>query len=79
MILSETIQQLMILHQIVSFRMSFLYYQKRNIKTDANVTAIVEDANNEVTPIINKKYGIATTGDILQRLHNTPLVKMPLV
>ena len=44
-----------------------------NIKTDANVTAIVEDANNRVAPIINKKIGeAATTGDILGRLHNTP-------
>ncbi|MCD7120652.1 bifunctional metallophosphatase/5'-nucleotidase [Limosilactobacillus agrestis] len=43
-----------------------------NIKTDANVTAIVEDANNRVAPIINKKIGeAATTGDILGRLHNT--------
>ena len=43
-----------------------------NVKTDANVTAIVQDANRRVAPIINKKIGeAAKPGDILGRLHNT--------
>ncbi|MBB1078800.1 bifunctional metallophosphatase/5'-nucleotidase [Limosilactobacillus sp. STM2_1] len=44
-----------------------------NVKTDANVTAIVQDADRRVAPIINKKIGeAAKAGDILGRLHNTP-------
>lgn len=43
------------------------------VKTDANVTAIVQDADRRVAPIINKKIGeAAQPGDILGRLHNTP-------
>ncbi|MRN07532.1 LPXTG cell wall anchor domain-containing protein [Lactobacillus sp. 0.1XD8-4] len=44
-----------------------------NVKIDANVTAIVQDADRRVDPIINKKIGeAAKPGDILGRLHNTP-------
>lgn len=42
------------------------------VKTDANVTKIVEDADQRVAPIINQKIGeAAQTGDILGRLHNS--------
>ena len=43
------------------------------IKDDLNVTAIVQDADERVAPIINQKIGeAAQPGDILGRLHNTP-------
>lgn len=43
------------------------------VKDDANVTAIVKDADARVAPIINAKIGMAAqNGDILGRLHNSP-------
>lgn len=51
-----------------------------NIKTDANVTAIVEDANNRVAPIINKKIGKLLQQAIFLDDYIIPLlVKIPLV